>query len=96
MRPRIRIIDKPNGGYGSACNRGLDEARGTWIAILEPDDWIDRSMFEDMLAFVESLGCPIDIVKTPYWRVIDPDTPASACSTAATRGASSPHRSRSN
>ena len=25
---RVRVIDKPNGGYGAAVNRGLDEARG--------------------------------------------------------------------
>ena len=72
---RVRLIGKPNGGYGSACNRGLEEARGAWIAIVEPDDWIEPTMYEDMLTHVESLGCPIDIVKTPYWRVIDPDTP---------------------
>ena len=73
--PRVRLVNKPNGGYGSACNRGLDEARGKWIAILEPDDWIEPTMYEDMIAFVQEFNQPIDIVKTPYWRVIDPDTP---------------------
>ena len=47
---RYRIIDKKNGGYGSACNAGLDAALGTWIAIVEPDDWIEPTMYEDMLA----------------------------------------------
>ena len=72
---RIHVIDKPNGGYGSGCNRGLDEARGTWIAILEPDDWVDATMFEDMVCFAESFEETVDIVKTPYWSVNDPDTP---------------------
>ena len=71
---RIRVIDKPNGGYGSACNVGLDNARGTWIAILEPDDWIEPGMFADMLAFARSFDGEIDIVKTPYWRILNPDT----------------------
>ena len=84
--PRIRIVDKPNGGYGSACNRGLDEAHGTWIAILEPDDWIDRTMFEDMLAFEASFDCDVDIVKTPYWRVVNPDTPRQRRVNASYRG----------
>ena len=34
---RIVIIDKQNQGYGATCNRGLEEAHGEWIAILEPD-----------------------------------------------------------
>ena len=37
---RIKIIDKQNQGYGATCNRGLTEATGTWISIVEPDDWI--------------------------------------------------------
>lgn len=35
---RVRIIDKPNSGYGASMNRGLAEARGTYIGILESDD----------------------------------------------------------
>ena len=35
---RIRVIDKQNQGYGATCNRGLEEARGAWISIVEPDD----------------------------------------------------------
>ena len=72
--PRVKFIDKPNGGYGSACNRGMSEAHGEWIAILEPDDWIEPNMFEDMIGFARSLGTPVDIVKTPYWRVVSPDS----------------------
>ncbi len=84
--PRIRVIDKPNGGYGSACNRGLREARGTWIAILEPDDWIDHAMLEDMVSFAESFSCNVDIVKTPYWRIVNPDTPRQRRVNASYRG----------
>ena len=72
---RIRVIDKRNEGYGTTCNRGLAEANGTWIAIVEPDDWIEPGMYADMLAFAASLGEPVDIVKTPYWRIWMPDTP---------------------
>ena len=73
---RIRIVNKPNGGYGQAMNWGLAEARGTWIAILEPDDWIEQTMFADLVSFVKSFDEPVDIVKSPYWRITDPDTPA--------------------
>lgn len=72
MDPRIRVIDKQNQGYGATCNRGLDEARGTWVAILEPDDWIESGMFEAMLSFARTFDEPLDIVKTPYWRIFMP------------------------
>ena len=42
---RIRVIDKQNQGYGATCNRGLEEARGAWISIVEPDDWIEPGMY---------------------------------------------------
>ncbi len=73
--PRIRVIDKPNAGYGSGCNRGLDEAHGRYVAIVEPDDWIESNMFANMVSLADSFDQPIDIVKTPYWRIWMPDTP---------------------
>ena len=45
---RVRVIDKANEGYGATCNRGLDEAQGAWVAILEPDDWLLPRAFEVM------------------------------------------------
>lgn len=74
---RIKMIDKQNQGYGATCNRGLAEATGTWISIVEPDDWIEPGMYADMLAFAAKFadeGTPLDIVKTPYWRIWLPDT----------------------
>ena len=35
---RVRGIRKPNGGVASALNRGIQEARGRWIAWLSHDD----------------------------------------------------------
>ena len=44
--PRFRVIDKPNSGYGASMNRGLDEARGRYLAILESDDFLDAPALE--------------------------------------------------
>ena len=48
---RIKVVDKQNQGYGATCNRGIAEATGAWISIVEPDDWIEPDMYADMLAF---------------------------------------------
>lgn len=72
---RIKVIDKENQGYGASMNRGIEASQGKWIAILEPDDWIEPGMFRDMLGFAARYDEEIDIVKTPYWRITDADTP---------------------
>ena len=55
---RIKIIDKPNGGYGHSMNCGLSIARGKYIGILEPDDYIDINAFEKLYKnwYLSSLG----------------------------------------
>lgn len=70
--PRMRVIDKPNGGYGSAVNAGLSQARGRYVGIVEPDDWVDIHMFEDLLedARLEDGGWA-DVVKGSYWNYYD-------------------------
>lgn len=67
---RIVVIDKQNEGYGATCNRGIEAANGAWISILEPDDWIEPDMFESMLKFASGFDVPIDIIKTPFYRVM--------------------------
>ena len=46
---RIRVIDKPNGGVSSARNLGLDVARGEYIGFVDPDDWVEATMYENMV-----------------------------------------------
>jgi glycosyltransferase involved in cell wall biosynthesis len=66
---RITIIDKPNGGYGSACNAGLNKATGEYIAIVESDDFIAPSMYEKLYNL--ALKNDADIVKSLFFENID-------------------------
>ena len=81
---RVRVIDKPNGGYGNSVNRGIAEARGEYVAIVEPDDFIAPDMFADLYAAAYGEGLsrkrmkirvdgehPADIVKSSYWNYYD-------------------------
>ena len=43
---RIRTITKENAGYGAAMNDGMAAATGEYIGVVEPDDYVDATMFE--------------------------------------------------
>ena len=62
---RIIAIHKPNGGYGQTCNCGLKKARGEYIAILEPDDFIEANMYEDLYNIAKEYDS--DIVKSGFY-----------------------------
>ena len=70
---RIVVVNKANEGYGKTCNKGIGLARGEWIAIVEPDDWISEDMYFQMIDFAcdseIKFGKQIDIVKTPWYEV---------------------------
>lgn len=63
----FRVIDKENGNYGSCVNRGLQEARGKYIKVLDADDWFDIKNFESFLRFLESVD--VDLVLSDFDQV---------------------------
>lgn len=46
---RVKLLDKENGGCASARQYGLERARGKYIGFIDPDDFIDESMFRKLL-----------------------------------------------
>jgi succinoglycan biosynthesis protein ExoO len=58
--PRVRVIRaESNGGPARCRNRGLDAARGQWIAIVDSDDIIHPERFERLLAAAAYRGADI-------------------------------------
>ena len=66
---RLRVIDKPNSGYGATMNKGLDEARGRYIGIVESDDFIEPSMMKKLHA--AAIKHDSDMVKCNYYAHYD-------------------------
>ena len=60
----FRVIDKENGNYGSCVNRGLKEASGKYIKILDADDWFDKTILARYVEFLKTLN--VDLVLTDY------------------------------
>lgn len=60
----FRVIDKENGNYGSCVNRGLAEAQGKYIKVLDADDWFDTGEFEKLMEKLTAIE--VDMVLTPF------------------------------
>lgn len=67
---RVIVVDKPNEGYGASCNRGISMARGEWVSIVEPDDYLAPDAYAGMIAQAARVG-GADVVKCAYWRVFE-------------------------
>ncbi|MFC4320723.1 glycosyltransferase family 2 protein [Litchfieldia salsa] len=63
---RIVVIDKVNGGVSSARNEGLSKANGEYIGFVDPDDWVDSTMYETLYSIAEREKS--DIVMCSYMR----------------------------
>ena len=49
----FRVIDKENGNYGSCVNRGLKEATGKYVKVLDADDYFDATVFDEFIYFLQ-------------------------------------------
>ncbi len=45
---RVKIYNQKNQGQGIARNNGIKHANGEYIAFVDPDDWIEYNMYENL------------------------------------------------
>lgn len=74
---RLSVLNRANSGYGSACNAGLRLAKGEYISIIEPDDFIDCKMFEDLYNLASTNE--VDIIKSAFYEYDENIASASDC-----------------
>lgn len=63
----VRVVDKPNGNYGSTINAALPLAQGKYVKILDADDRFEGSRVAEMLTFLRNTD--VDMVVTPFIEV---------------------------
>lgn len=60
----VRVIDKENGGWGTAINLGIREAKGKYVKEVDADDWVSTENLPAYIAFLK--GNDIDYIATDY------------------------------
>ena len=65
----VRVIDKENGGHGSALNAGIREAKGKYFKVVDADDWLQPTDLTAHMVFLARHDA--DMVVTNYVRTYD-------------------------
>lgn len=63
--PRCRVVHKANGGVATARQAGIDAARGVYTIHVDPDDYVEPRMLEDLVTEAERTGA--DVVLCDYY-----------------------------
>ncbi len=51
---RVTVIEKPHTGLADSLNKGIEEARGKWIARIDADDVCEPNRLQAQIAFARS------------------------------------------
>lgn len=65
----IKVVNKENGGHGSAVNFGLQAAKGLYFKVVDSDDWVNQSAYIRILDTLKELiqdGKTVDMFVSNY------------------------------
>lgn len=62
---RVVVIHKANGGLTSARKYGMDHAKGEYSIHIDPDDWVELSLLEEL--YHEAVKTDADMVICDFW-----------------------------
>ena len=70
----IRLISKENGGHGSAINRGVEEAQGSYFKVVDGDDWVDTRLLPEFVRMLKSTDSDIvsndfNLIEDETWKL---------------------------
>ena len=63
----VRVINKENGGHGSAVNTGIEYAVGKYFKVVDADDWVDIENLDLLIEYLQETD--VDNVLSPYYKV---------------------------
>lgn len=61
------LINKQNGGHGSAINMGIEAASGKYLKVVDADDWLIKDNLSEYLS--DLAQCDADVILTPYQQI---------------------------
>ncbi len=65
----IKVVNKENGGHGSAVNAGMACAKGLYFKVVDSDDWVNQSAYIKILDTLKELlkdGKTVDLFISNY------------------------------
>ena len=52
----VRVINKENGGHGSAVNAGIEHAQGLYFKVVDSDDWVKEEAYKEIMNTLRELA----------------------------------------